>query len=68
MSRLKEDGAISHDDKMDGFSWIEVVESVKSPHVWLLAIVLFFNGTSKHSQLTRAHSPHISGTILLGMA
>ena len=68
MSKLKEDGAISHDDKKDGFSWIEVVESAKSPHVLLLAIVQFFNGIYKHSLLTRAHSPHLLGTILFGMA
>ncbi|KAF8559767.1 MFS general substrate transporter [Imleria badia] len=46
ISKLKEDGAVSQDDKKDGFSWIEVAESAKSPHVWLLAIVLFFNGTT----------------------
>ncbi|KAF8844459.1 MFS general substrate transporter [Paxillus ammoniavirescens] len=46
MSKLRHDGAVSQDDKMDGFSWIEVVRSAKSVHVWLLAIVLFFNGTT----------------------
>ncbi|KAG6376334.1 hypothetical protein JVT61DRAFT_2315 [Boletus reticuloceps] len=44
VSRLKEDGAVSQDDKNDSFSWREVIESARSPHVWLLAIALFFNG------------------------
>ncbi|KAF9227690.1 MFS general substrate transporter [Gyrodon lividus] len=46
VSKLRHDGAVSQDDKRDGFSWIEVVRSAKSIHVWLLAIVLFFNGTT----------------------
>ncbi|KAF8136566.1 major facilitator superfamily domain-containing protein [Boletus edulis] len=49
VSRLKEDGAVSQDDKNDSFSWREVIESARSPHVWLLAIALFFNGTTLYS-------------------
>ena len=47
MSTLKEDGTVSQDDEKDSFRWLEVIESVKSPHVWFLAVVLFFNGTSE---------------------
>lgn len=68
MSRLKEDGAVLEDDQNDSFKWAEVVESAKSPHVWFLAIVLFFNGTSERCQLTWAHSPHFSGATLFGLA
>lgn len=53
---LKEDGAVSQDDKEDNFSWTEIIESIKSPHVWLLAIVLFFNGTAERCHLPWAHS------------
>ncbi|KAN0077099.1 Major facilitator superfamily domain containing protein [Tylopilus felleus] len=46
VSKLKEDGAVSQDDRKDAFSWTEAIESAKSLHVWLLAIVLFFDGTT----------------------
>ncbi|KIJ69309.1 hypothetical protein HYDPIDRAFT_105905 [Hydnomerulius pinastri MD-312] len=46
MSKLRTDGAVAQDDKKDDFSWVEVVRSAKSIHVWLLAIALFFNGTT----------------------
>lgn len=68
VSTLKEDGAVSQDEQKDSFRWTEVGESAKSPHVWFLAIVLFFNGSSEHQQLTWAHSLHFSGTTLYGLA
>lgn len=55
LSRLREDGAVSQDDKKDRFSWKEVIESAKSPHVLLVAIVFFFNGKSEYSRGTHAH-------------
>jgi len=44
VSALKHAGAVSDDDDRDNFSWIEVVRAVKSPHVWLLAVMSFFSG------------------------
>ncbi|KAH0834817.1 major facilitator superfamily domain-containing protein [Lanmaoa asiatica] len=44
ISTLKHAGSVSDDDEKDNFSWIEVVRSAKSPHVWLLAVVFFFSG------------------------
>ncbi|KAG8216449.1 major facilitator superfamily domain-containing protein [Butyriboletus roseoflavus] len=46
ISTLKNAGSVSEDDKNDGFSWTEVVRSVKSPHVWFLAVAFFFNGAT----------------------
>lgn len=46
MARLKADGAVAGDDKSDAFSWTEVIRCCQSIHVWLLAPVLFFIGTT----------------------
>ncbi|OJA15235.1 hypothetical protein AZE42_07981 [Rhizopogon vesiculosus] len=46
LARLKEDGAISSDDKSDSFSWIEVFRCFKSLHVLMLAPVLFVLGVT----------------------
>ncbi|KAG2754910.1 MFS general substrate transporter [Suillus brevipes Sb2] len=46
MAKLKADGAVAGDDKSDGFKWIEVIRCCQSIHVWLLAPVLFFLGTT----------------------
>ncbi|KAH7922094.1 MFS general substrate transporter [Leucogyrophana mollusca] len=46
LSKLKLGGAVARDVEKDGFSWIEVVNALKSPHIWLLAVPLFFNGTT----------------------
>ncbi|KAG1860508.1 major facilitator superfamily domain-containing protein [Suillus tomentosus] len=46
MAKLKADGAVADDDRSDGFSWIEVIRCCQSIHVWLLAPVLFFLGTT----------------------
>ncbi|KAG1739003.1 major facilitator superfamily domain-containing protein [Suillus lakei] len=46
MSRLRADGAVAGDDKSDAFSWTEVIRCCQSIHVWLLAPVLFFLGTT----------------------
>ncbi|KAG2143823.1 major facilitator superfamily domain-containing protein [Suillus bovinus] len=46
MAKLREDGAIAGDDKSDSFSWTEVIRCFQSIHVWLLAPVLFFIGTT----------------------
>ncbi|EAU82199.2 hypothetical protein CC1G_10601 [Coprinopsis cinerea okayama7 len=45
MARLKEDGAVERDDRVDKFSWKEVRKAFGLPQVWLLAIVLFMDGT-----------------------
>lgn len=68
MSVLRQDGAVSQEDENDRFSWREVAESIKSPHVWLLAAVLFFNGMCESLRLTRAHFPHHPGVTLYGLA
>jgi sugar phosphate permease len=49
MAKLKADGAVAGDDKSDDFSWIEVIRCLQSVHVWLLAPVLFFIGTTLYS-------------------
>ncbi|EGN93249.1 hypothetical protein SERLA73DRAFT_189773 [Serpula lacrymans var. lacrymans S7.3] len=46
LARLRRDGAVSGDDSADRFSWAEVGRSFKQPHVGLLAVALFFNGTT----------------------
>ncbi|KAG1735936.1 major facilitator superfamily domain-containing protein [Suillus paluster] len=46
VSRLKADGALAGDDKNDRFSWTEVIRCCQSVHVWMLAPVLFFLGTT----------------------
>ncbi|KAI9568126.1 major facilitator superfamily domain-containing protein [Boletus coccyginus] len=45
VSALKHAGSVADDDDKDNFRWVEVVRSMKSPHVWLLAIAAFFSGT-----------------------
>ncbi|KAF4590269.1 hypothetical protein EYR38_009567 [Pleurotus pulmonarius] len=49
MLRLREDGAISKDDRNDVFSWREVFKIFYLPHVWLLFFVFFFHGTILYS-------------------
>ncbi|OAX36211.1 MFS general substrate transporter [Rhizopogon vinicolor AM-OR11-026] len=46
LARLKEDGAVSSDDKSDNFSWIEVLRCFKSLHVLMLTPVLFVLGVT----------------------
>ncbi|EIW77869.1 MFS general substrate transporter [Coniophora puteana RWD-64-598 SS2] len=46
LSRLKKDGAVSHDTEDDGFSWREVSKCFSSPHIWMLSVALFFMGTT----------------------
>ncbi|KAF9445153.1 MFS general substrate transporter [Macrolepiota fuliginosa MF-IS2] len=45
VAKLKEDGALSSDESIDAFNWREVGKAFKLPHIWLLAIVLFCDGT-----------------------
>ncbi|KAJ8691717.1 hypothetical protein PTI98_011258 [Pleurotus ostreatus] len=49
MLRLREDGAISKDDRSDVFSWREVFRIFHLPHVWLLFFIFFFHGTILYS-------------------
>ncbi|KAF7422438.1 hypothetical protein PC9H_010594 [Pleurotus ostreatus] len=49
MLRLREDGAISKDDRSDVFSWREVFRIFHLPHVWLLFFIFFFHGSHKHA-------------------
>jgi predicted MFS family arabinose efflux permease len=41
---LKHAGSVSEDDDKDSFSWTEVIEAVKSPHVWLIVTISFLSG------------------------
>ncbi len=52
MLRLREDGAISKDDRNDVFSWREVFRIFYLPHVWLLFFIFFFHGTSAYIAIT----------------
>ncbi|KAG6328710.1 hypothetical protein ID866_10379 [Astraeus odoratus] len=45
ISSLKNRGTISTDEAKDNFSWKQVLRSARSPHVWLVSIASFFNGT-----------------------
>ncbi|KAF8553827.1 MFS general substrate transporter [Imleria badia] len=45
VSTLKHAGSVSEDDDKDSFSWTEVVSVARSPHVWVLAVMSFLNGT-----------------------
>lgn len=49
MLRLREDGAISKDDRSDVFSWREVFRIFHLPHVWLLFFIFFFHGMSVYT-------------------
>jgi sugar phosphate permease len=44
VERLKQDGATGSNEQMDRFSWREVFQAFTLPHVWMLAVVFFFNG------------------------
>ena len=44
VTTLKRVGSVSEDEYKDNFSWTEVINSVKSPHVWFLVVVNFFSG------------------------
>ena len=43
IAKLKEDGSHNNDDS-DKFSWREVGMAFTLPQLWILAVVLFFNG------------------------
>ncbi|CAA7259243.1 unnamed protein product [Cyclocybe aegerita] len=49
ISELRQAGAISTDDKNDGFSWAEVRRTFSRPQFWFLGFVYFFNGTMLYS-------------------
>lgn len=44
VERLRESGSTAHDESADGFSWREVRQAFRLPQVWMLAVILFFNG------------------------
>lgn len=44
-AQLREDGALSRDEKGDSFNWVEIWRCLKLPHVWMVAIAFFFDGT-----------------------
>lgn len=46
VAKLKEDGAIESDERVDEFSWKEVGRAFALPQVWMLAIVFFMDGKS----------------------
>jgi tripartite-type tricarboxylate transporter receptor subunit TctC len=41
---LEDDGVLAVDAKEDGFSWPQVIKTVRKPHVLIVAITGFFNG------------------------
>ncbi|TFK21501.1 MFS general substrate transporter [Coprinopsis marcescibilis] len=42
---LRDDGVTSPDEKVDSFSWKEVVMAFTLPHVWLISVIFFMDGT-----------------------
>ncbi|KAF9459883.1 major facilitator superfamily domain-containing protein, partial [Collybia nuda] len=44
VERLHETGATARDESADGFNWREVGQAFTLPQVWMLAVILFFNG------------------------
>ncbi|KAL0961234.1 hypothetical protein HGRIS_006200 [Hohenbuehelia grisea] len=49
IQRLREDGAISKDDRADAFSWGEVLRAFQLPQVWFSLFIFFFHGTILYS-------------------
>lgn len=47
IAKLKEDG--TRNEEADKFSWKEVARAFELPHVWILALVLFCDGTVLYS-------------------
>ena len=45
ISMLRHAGSVSEDARKDNFNWIEIINSAKSPHVWLLTIISFLGGS-----------------------
>ena len=48
---LLRDGAISHNQDEDRFSWMEVRKGFRQVHVWVLSVVGFVGGKSQELQL-----------------
>jgi len=46
LAELKQDGIISANEEDDEFSWIEVVRTFRQPHMWPMAVMGFFNGST----------------------
>ncbi|KAF9529278.1 major facilitator superfamily domain-containing protein [Crepidotus variabilis] len=46
---LKKDGAISSNERADGFSWKEIGRTFTCPHFWFLGVVYFCQGTIVYS-------------------
>ena len=44
IAHLKEDGATAMTEDVDRFSWREVGQAFTLPQVWMLAVILFFDG------------------------
>jgi sugar phosphate permease len=70
VERLKQDGATGSNEQMDRFSWREVFQAFTLPHVWMLAVVFFFDGkNSFHGRKKKTHEIRVHiGTILFGLA
>ncbi|KAG5352825.1 hypothetical protein C0989_000276 [Termitomyces sp. Mn162] len=45
VARLRETGATGLDDEADKFSWREIWQTLTLPHVWMIAVAFFFDGT-----------------------
>ncbi|KAG6902045.1 hypothetical protein C0995_005255 [Termitomyces sp. Mi166 len=45
VQRLRETGATGDRDEADTFSWSEVGKAFTLPHVWMIAVAFFFDGT-----------------------
>ena len=47
ISVLKRTGSVSEDEYKDRFSWNEVINAAKSPHVLILVVVCFLSGNMR---------------------
>ncbi|KAG6868027.1 hypothetical protein C0993_008227 [Termitomyces sp. T159_Od127] len=45
VTRLRETGATGLQDEADSFSWSEIWKAFTLPHVWMIAVAFFFDGT-----------------------
>ena len=68
---LEEDGVLAMDAREDKFAWEQVIETIKKPHVLLVAVIGFFNGAHITAFSNKAFADGALariGTCLSGLA
>jgi len=62
VSALKHAGSVSEDETKDRFRWREVIQAAKSPHMWLLVTVFFFDGNVECSIMVLTITPTLASS------